>query len=458
MNCEQCQEKLFEYVEGLLSEEQKQSIREHLDSCQQCSQEASETASLHNRLVSNGKAYSASSFEEEVIGRIVREQTHELRRLEKANMKLEFWRNIMHSKITKFAVAAVVLAAVGLSITVFDRTMPTAYAAEVLQEAIDAVSDLWSVHMKAEMRTRASDNFANIDFNYDFVEITMWKRTNANGQVQWRVEKPGRVLLMDGQKTTMFIEPNTGVLIERTLPLGCYDSWCGRFLDVRELLDNELQKAKTNPDREVSLWHKKVEGRDKIILEVDVAAGVPEGDYLRNKFISHSDHLKVYQFDADTKLLEGLEIYVHTANDDVLIFEVTDIEYNVEIDDGIFALDLPEDIIWTREPEILDDNERYEEMSPKEAAEGFFQACADENWEEVLKYWGSSQIDDRIKAYLGGLEIISLGEPFQSGHYARGLGWFVPYEIRMKSGEIRKMNLAIRKDNPAKRFIVDGGL
>lgn len=364
----------------------------------------------------------------------------------------------MHSKITKFAVAAVVLVAVGLSITVFDKTMPTAYAAEVLQEAIDAVSDLWSVHMKAKMRTRASDNFANIDFNYDFVEITMWKRTNANGQVQWRVEKPGRVLLMDGQKTTMFIEPNTGVLIERVLPLGCYDSWCGRLLDVRELLDNELQKAKTNPDREISLWHKEVEGRDKIMLEVEVAADIPEGAYLRNKFISHSDHLKVYRFDTETKLLEGLQVYVHTVNDDILIFEVTEIEYNVEIDDGIFALDLPEDIIWTRDPEILDDNERYEEMSPKEAVEGFFQACADENWEEVLKYWGSSQIDDRIKAYLGGLEIISLGEPFQSGRYARGLGWFVPYEIRFKSGEVKKMNLAIRKDNPAKRFIVDGGL
>ena len=72
MNCEQCQEKLFEYVEGSLSEEQKQSIREHLDSCQQCSQEASETVSLHNRLVSNGKAYSESGLEDKVIDRIVR--------------------------------------------------------------------------------------------------------------------------------------------------------------------------------------------------------------------------------------------------------------------------------------------------------------------------------------------------------------------------------------------------
>ena len=76
---------------------------------------------------------------------------------------------------------------------------------------------------------------------------------------------------------------------------------------------------------------------------------------------------------------------------------------------------------------------------------------------EVLKFWSTSRIDDRIKAYLGGLEIISLGEPFQSEGYCR-LGWFVPYEIRFKSGQVKKMNLAIRKDNPAKRFVIDGGL
>jgi hypothetical protein len=169
--------------------------------------------------------------------------------------------------------------------------------------------------------------------------------------------------------------------------------------------------------------------------------------------------VKVYLFDAETKLLESFQVYVNTEDEDVLIFEVTDIEYNIEIDDSIFALDFPENMIWTREPEILPDNERYENMTPKEAAEAFFQACAEEDWEEVLKFWTTSRIDDHTNNYLGGLEIISIGEPFQSEGYARdGLGWFVPYEIRLKSGEVRKFNLAIRKDNPAKRFVVDGGL
>lgn len=356
---------------------------------------------------------------------------------------------------TKLATAAVIIIAAVLSITFFDKTIPTASAAQVLQDAIDAVADVWSVHMKAQMRTRPSDNFSNIGLNYDFVDIEMWKRTNANSQVQWRVEKPGRVLLMDGQTTIMFIRPNRGVLREKPLPLGCFDSWSGRLLNVHDLLDNELQKAKNNPDREVYLWHKEIEGQDKIILEVEVTADVPEDDYLRNQFILDSDHLKVYRFDAETKLLEGLQVYVHTEDEDVLIFEVTDIEYNTEINDGVFTLDLPENMNWYRKPKKLPDNEKYQKMSPKEVATVFFQACANEDWEEFLKFWHSSAVGQRTKGYLGGLEIISIGEPFKSGRYP---GWFIPYEIKLKNGQNRKHNLAIRNDNPAKRYVVDGGL
>ena len=362
---------------------------------------------------------------------------------------------IMKSRIIKLAAAAVIIIAVLVSINMLDQTLPTASATVVLQNAIDAVSDLWSVHMKARMRTLPRDNFSNIGLNYDFVDIEMWKSTNENGLVQWRVEKPGRVLLMDGQSTIMLIRPNYGVLEEGSLPLGCFDSWSGRLLNVHSLLDNELQKAKNIPDRAISLWREEVDQRDKIVLEVDITTDVPEDDYLRNKFIQDSDHIKVYRFDAQTELLEGFQVYVHTADEDVLIFEVTDIEYNIEIDDIVFALELPENIVWHKEAEILTDNEKYEQMEPMEVAQAFFQACADENWDEFLKFWTASEVDQRIKGHLGGLEIISIGEPFKSGRYP---GWFIPYEIKLRSGDIKKHNLAIRNDNPAQRYVVDGGI
>jgi hypothetical protein len=340
-----------------------------------------------------------------------------------------------------------------LSVSIFNKSVPAASATtQVLQDAIKAVSDIWSVHMKAKMRTLPADNFSLIGLDYDFVPIEMWKRTDKNGLVQWRVEKPGRVLLMDGKSTLMLIRPDNGVLKKEPLPLGCFDSGSGRLLNVQDLLDSELQNAKNNPDREVLLRHENIEGQDKIILEVEVTADVPEGDYLRNKFITGSDHLKVYRFDAKTKLLEGFQVFVHAKEQDTLVFEVTDIEYNKEIDDSVFRLDLPENMIWYGEPQILPDNEKYQKMSPKEAAKAFFDACAKEDWNEFLKFWSATAVDEKIKSYLGGLEIISIGEPFKSGGYG---GWFVPYEIKLPP-TASEFHLRLSNANSAKRFVITG--
>jgi outer membrane lipoprotein-sorting protein len=370
-----------------------------------------------------------------------------------ADLQPSVWRIIMKSRITKLAAAAVIVVAVVLSVSIFNKSVPAASATtQVLQDAIKAVSDIWSVHMKAKMRTLPADNFSLIGLNYDFVPIEMWKRTDKNGLVQWRVEKPGRALLMDGKSTLMLIRPNNGVLKKEPWPLGCFDSWSGRLLNVQDLLDSELQSAKNNSDRQINLSHQEIEGKDKLVLEVEIITNTAKDDYLRNKFLSESDYMKVYRFDAATKLLEIFQVYVHDGQQDVLIFEVTDIEYNKEFDNNIFVLNLPENMIWFGEPQILPDNEKYVKMSPKEVAVAFFSACAKEDWNEFLKFWSATAVDERLKSYLGGLEIISIGEPFKSGGYG---GWFVPYEIKLPP-MASEFHLRLSNANSAKRFVITG--
>jgi hypothetical protein len=93
-------------------------------------------------------------------------------------------------------------------------------------------------------------------------------------------------------------------------------------------------------------------------------------------------------------------------------------------------------------------------MTPKQVAEAFFKACGDRNWDEARIYGGSVTDMPQVREFMGGLQIISLGEPFKSGRYG---GWFVPYEIRLSNGYTKKMNLAVRNDNPKKQWLVDGG-
>jgi hypothetical protein len=47
-----------------------------------------------------------------------------------------------------------------------------------------------------------------------------------------------------------------------------------------------------------------------------------------------------------------------------------------------------------------------------------FQACAYENWDEFLKFYPASAVGEQLNGYLGGKEIISIGEPFKSGSCA----------------------------------------
>jgi outer membrane lipoprotein-sorting protein len=387
------------------------------------------------------------------MDRIVREQALKLRKTNQDKQHVNIWRFIMRSPITKFAAAAMILIAIVVSATILTKTTSTASAAaiQVLNDAVRAVGDVRSIHIKAQMRTLPGDNFALIGLEYDFVPIEMWKKVDDAGIVRWRIEKPQRVIVTDGNSTIMLMRPNYAVKGERPYPIGCFDAWCGYLLNVNGLLDSAMQEAKNRSDTELRLRQAESSSGPETILEIESkATGDYTNGYLKNKFISDSDNKKVYYFDAETKLLRGFEVFVHGDKGDVLIFEVNEIEYNPQIDDGLFTLELPQDVIWSQEPQVLPDNEKYVNMTPKQTAEAFFKACADANWDEFLKFYGSSRVDERIKEIYGGLEIISIGEPFKSGLFG---GWFVPYEIKLRPREI---NVRLSNANSAKRFVITG--
>ncbi len=110
----------------------------------------------------------------------------------------------------------------------------------------------------------------------------------------------------------------------------------------------------------------------------------------------------------------------------------------------------------------LPNNENYASITAEQAARTFLEACSRKDWDEAGKFM--SYLDERMKAYLGGLKIVSLGDSFTAENYPGGLapkdypGRFVPYEIQLINGSVKKWNLAIRKDNPAGRWQVDGGI
>jgi outer membrane lipoprotein-sorting protein len=325
-------------------------------------------------------------------------------------------------------------------------------AAEVLARGAEAVPNLSTVHIVCKMRTPPNDNFGYINPKYDFVTIEAWRQFGK--QPKWRLEEPGRVVVMDGTSTTQLMRPSTALKIPRPT----YE-W-GPVLDltnVRDIITRELRDSLAK-GWDLKLTHESTpKGEKELVVTVETKAGLPDNDYLKNRDLDDADGRRVYRFNAKTQRLEEMEAYFHESGGDVLVLTIERIEYDKPIDPALFVLKLPENVGWIKELERLPDNEKYEKMTPLEAARAYFEACAKEDWAEVQKF-EDAPLTERSKKYLGGLGILSLGKPFQSKGYAGGKGWFVPYEIKLKNGTIKKWNLAIRNDNQAHRYEVDGGI
>ena len=146
MNCNEYKDKLFAYVEGLLDDSDKEAIAAHLKVCSVCRDEVSKTERLRERLVADGATYAESDLENAVFDRIVREQTFKLRKVETANYKIGIWRNIMNTKVTKFAAAAVIIIGVVMGYLMFRDTSSVSWADVVEQiRMVKTMSYEWTL-------------------------------------------------------------------------------------------------------------------------------------------------------------------------------------------------------------------------------------------------------------------------------------------------------------------------
>jgi len=318
-------------------------------------------------------------------------------------------------------------------------------AVTLLAQSVQAMSGIQSVHILARMRTHRGDNFEFIGAEYDFQPVEMWKEFGA--MPRWRVENPGRVVVMDGTQSTLFLRKSKEAV--RGGRNAGFVEWLGPLLDPEQVLTAELKAAQKGESR-ASLRR---EGGRITLTASRKAQGDFVNDWGRNSSVPESDHTRVYQFDAATNRLTGMQVILHDGGKDVVVFEIDDIRYNEPLAPELFTVALPDDVIRDVPPEVMPVN-RPIPATARDAAVTFLEGMAHRDWDQVLMVYRATAIPEGLKMYGGGLRVISIGEPFQSGLYD---GWYVPYEILLADGTRKKLNLAVRNDNPAHRWVQDGG-
>src|ERR1039457_760549 len=343
MNCAECRDNLVALSEGLLDHEEKLQCQAHLDACADCRAEYKTITSLQQRLVARGRAAAEVRIVESVMRRV------------RENKQPE--RETIMSKLLKhrwgFGLGAAGFAAVVVLISILSTPKIQAAAAEVMTKGAQAVAKLTSIHMRGQLRTPPRENFSAINPDSDFVTVELWKQFGP--ELKWRGEKPGRIAVMDGQSTLLFLKPHEAMKFPQPSSSAFDTQWLHELANLNQTLNDELSAIKAHGWPVTLIPGQGADGKSKSVITVEAKSGLLTGDYLKNKFFSTADTRRVYVFDNQTELLESVKIYVHADEGEKLVFELDQIDCNQPIDPNLFQLQLPANVGWAGQMQLLPD-------------------------------------------------------------------------------------------------------
>lgn len=323
-----------------------------------------------------------------------------------------------------------------------------AKAMSLLNTSIEAILNIKTMFISFQVRSVPGDNLDMIDTNSDFIDYKLWKQFTPTEK--WRIEKPGMAVAMDGQKQYRFME-KTGVGFVGSIESGFVD-WMKILLDPEKI----LQQEKAFADKYKAKYDISETGNETILTIKAKALGDFKNAFSLNHSIPESDNRRVYSFDKQNGRLKLLEVYIVEDKREVLVLKINKIVYDETIAAENFSIDLPENTKWV-ELKDLQPKAGNSASTAEEAAKMWWNALSENDWATAYKldpsFEHSSNLEE-MKLEYGGLHINSIGSSFKSGRYA---GVYVPYEVKLKSGEVQKYNLALRNDNPQKAWIIDGG-
>lgn len=349
------------------------------------------------------------------------------------------------------SIAAVLLVTLALVPIFGPRLFNTnAKAMSLLNTSIEAILNIKTMFISFQVRSVPGDNLDLIDTRGDFIDYKLWKQFSPTEK--WRIEKPGMTVAMDGQKQYRYMA-KTGVGLIGTVDAGFVD-WMKILLEPGKI----LQEEKAFADKYKANYDISEKGSETILTVKAKALGDLKNTYSLNHSIPESDNRRVYSFDKQSGRLKSLEVYVTENKHEVLVLRINKIVYDETIAAGTFNITLPENTKWVElkeiEPKV---GNTTSASTAEEAAKIWWNALSEKDWATVYKldpsFEHSSSLDE-MKAVYGGLQIISIGSSFKSGQHA---GVYVPYEVKLKSGEVQKHNLALRNDNEQKVWLIDGG-
>lgn len=439
MNCQEFHKMIPDLLAGTLSPEELATAHEHLTTCPACA-EALRTAREALRSVT-------PRFEPSVPEGLEARLLDAVHRRATASKSPE--RRRPRRRLVGILSGVVSAAAVVIVALTFGLNTPARAARNRLTQAIASMEGVRSIRIELRIRTSEQENFDYIDPHREFVPHTL--EAIYTPRLLWRVEKPGRKALYDGEQTYLWFDSLNDGLIQPYAPDAI--GMLNLLIDPSQLLELERQLTRAHTGARYELRR---EAEVLYLTVISPAQGdFSQSDHERNTSISESNTRREYRFDALNGRLLGARVTLLAEEGERALLEIDRITYDAPLDTATLTV-LPEGINWTDQTRNTP-SPRLTGIDAKEAARLILAAFA--TWDtsildEALRSYGA-HARELLQSRYAGATVERLAEPVRSGKYP---GWFIPCTLRMGDGSRERIRLALRNDNSAGSWVVDGGL
>lgn len=354
--------------------------------------------------------------------------------------------------------AATSMAAVVAIAITFMLNTPAYAARRYFTNAILAANEVKTMIFKGKVRTKADEPIDYINPECDFVPATI--KVIYDEPMLWSIEKEdGRTIFYKGADE----RGNNVYQWVQGFDSGWYASHAGYMGDELEVFLNP--RLLLEAEKKAAAWQRG--SRYEIIdngvsVEVKVTT-MAQGDYsesanMLNTSLAEANTVRMYTFDKASGHLTKLRIDMVISSElQRTVIESESIAY----DEPFTAADLVDSDYSN--VSFLSINYQQTGSSPlagitaNKAAKIILSAMS--SWDTTILdtalYFFNGDVRDVVKRKYEGLQIVSIGKPVKSGLYA---GEFVECEVILPNGKKETLVLALRNDNDAKVWLLDGGL
>jgi hypothetical protein len=332
----------------------------------------------------------------------------------------------MKNRMTKIAVAAVFIAAVLLSISLFDKTAAPAWA---IEQSIEAMKNYRGIHYSGTISISWEDFFKELgvedlpELPESLGEFQMWAQADEelSRSSKTKIICQDNIIIL-GSKLQTYVQLADGTTYDIQGDLMKIDPWPTSKL---------LRQLKDNTSNWTELYGMNAEtGKERIFVKC--------GDSERNRSWE-------IEFDAESKLLISLRQWnrsdSHKGLPNINIWKIV---YYEELPDDIFEIDLPDssEIIAVNtplnDPEYgMDAEGLTQEQACHQIIEEFWQAVNDQDLAKIRKRipMAAKLSDEVLISNLGindgPYELLEMGQIYESK-----IGPVVPCTVQVKDKQI----------------------